>query len=221
MRYHALTYDDEAFVEVDDEECKEGKNGKSQSFKIEDIDSSSNNTSVPDAIVTDDGESDGDNHLPLLSFSSSDHHKNSSVFRSSTPTMFAKLKVFDQVPIKNGKVITSLAGKMSEFNEALGVVAMYCMATAPHDAEVADKTLKVLKSCNQLENEFDLYRSALRPESTNPLINDVVHDFKVFSVNCLQQFLSEFRLLDKTLLDDQEVSALRHSTSLWVESLEY
>ena len=218
MRYHALTYDDEAYVEVDDEEFKEGNHAKvDQRHRIKDMDCHFR----ADAVVTDDGESDGDVPSSALLTCGMESEQNIHLSQTRTALVLAKDKLFDKAPINNEGTITSLSGKLGGLNEALGVVAMYCMATAPHDVEVTEKTLNVLKSCTELEHEFDLYRSALRPESTNPIVNEVVYDFKVFSVNCLRQFLSEFRLLDTSLLNAQEVSALKLSTDMWVESLGY
>ena len=232
MKYYALTYDDEAIYEPDEDNTdltaskvrrrKSVSNDQNQEKSTRKRVEEKDMLMSPNVVVTDDCDSDRDSS-PLKSESSSTAGQQSGRSQSAAIKMFRR-KVFDQVPVRNLAVVSSLIEKLKNLNEALGVVAMFFMGTAPHDALVSEKIFEVIKSCDHLNNEFNLYRSALHPErcvSGNTANLELVHDFKVFCVNCLQQFLNEVYVLDENLLDEKDHHILKETTDLWVESLVY
>ena len=133
-------------------------------------------------------------------------------------------KSFQEAPLKDLDVIAEITNKLRVNNEALAVVAMFCMATAPRDENIDRKAMQVISSCSQLEDEFERYRSALRPNIGNIrglIVSEYVQDFKYFSVNYLQKFLIENQKQQDSYVSVNQVSAIQVSTSLWAESLVY
>jgi len=240
MKYHALTYDDEAYYLNDDEEDEVEEDGSSNartctiiSKKAEagsddaaDVDAENNGVDAG-FVVTEGEDSDGD--VSSLKSTSSVSHDgvNSSrrLARSFASIKMKEPKVFKQPPVKDASIISSVANKLSDYGALTPHIAVFCMATAPHDTDLAAKALEFIKSYHNLEGEFMLYRSALRPDSLNSesmeklyeqATSDFIHDFKVFSVNHMQFFLSE--QCRHHVLNESEVGVLKRSTDMWVES---
>ena len=223
MKYHALTYDDEGSITVDPEdEAFEGRNsriGHSKKNNIKSDDDENMDELDSKCFVTDDGESDGDSSGPSLSDS-----RKIDGNRSFASLKNLHFKSFQEAPLKDLDVIAEITNKLRVNNEALAVVAMFCMATAPRDENIDRKAMQVISSCSQLEDEFERYRSALRPNIGNIrglIVSEYVQDFKYFSVNYLQKFLIENQKQQDSYVSVNQVSAIQVSTSLWAESLVY
>lgn len=241
MKYHALTYDDEVYYINDNENDEEGEveddvqrtciaadKAAVSSHDTADVDTDDNTGVDAGFVVTEGEDSDGD--ISSLKSTSSVSHVAATSRRPARSFASMKVeepKVFKHPPVKDASVISSVANKLSGSEALTAHIAVFCMATAPHDADLSEKALDFIKSYTNLEGEFMLYRSALRPDSLNSgsteelyaqATSDFVHDFKVFSVNHMQQFLTE---QCRNALDESEVGVLKRSTDMWVESINH
>lgn len=157
--------------------------------------------------------------------------------------------VFSTAPVTSmdmiRKVTLILAGSSGENDVATAAIAGFCMSTAPSDtADLCDKVLCLLSSCDTLVTDFQQYRSALHPVDTfytsglpsstftlgfckHDAVSvqqiweragsrvDAVRDFKTFAVNKIYSGL-EMKRAD---FGEQEELALKKTADVWLKSV--
>lgn len=131
--------------------------------------------------------------------------------------------------VSNGSTVSSAA------------VAGFCMSTAPvGDEALANKICQLISTCEKLALEFNRYRAALHPShqsgvsppytpstATSRIVwqreasrNDIVRDFKTFSVNHIQMVLGKNHVKGvHSILARSDRIALERTADVWLKSV--
>lgn len=131
--------------------------------------------------------------------------------------------------VNNGSTVSSAA------------VAGFCMSTAPvGDEALPDKICQLISSCEKLGVDFNRYRAALHPShqsgvsppytpsaATSRIVwqreasrNDIVRDFKTFSVNHIQMILGKNHVKGfHSILARPDRIALERTADVWLKSV--
>jgi hypothetical protein len=212
-----LTYDDEDYgYECDDHN----------------VDRRSSNGSFGGLVTESEAYSLSDDESSLAGFESS---SSSSVF-SANPSP----------PVDDHLTVHSIVQRLLSWSHvhappgysSVIMVARFCMSTSPAgDKDLISKILRLITSCDFLMSEFQSYRSALDP--TFPSLSlvmsvqqiwaravsrsDAVHDFKIFSVNCIRKLLGSItearNVGSMTLILDSDRAILEYTADVWQKSV--
>jgi len=233
MKYHALTYDDEADIYESGEDSE--------------VISISPKKFLGAAIVTDDDSEDS------RSTQSKDDSANKfsagNLGNSSSHVDNKLLKSYFIPPVKDTNLISEVVRKLHNWvgnncfasrddGQLAAAIAGFCMSTAPQDPSLADKALKLLIACGTLAQEFRRYKTALLPKTafseifstidtpTEPLHieqmfhgecdgKDTVRIFKVFLLNRLDDLVRDSDLEKNVRLTRNETDTLHGCVKVW------
>lgn len=139
----------------------------------------------------------------------------------------------DAPPVRDCSTVESVLRRMmASVSEASktkfisdAAVVGFCMSTAPcGDEALCDKISDLLSSCDPLEKDFRLYRSALGLGEHDALISKSsanlgpsLRDFKTFAFNCLQGVLAMDGTSLQLTTSDKEI--LEKTTTTWLRCM--
>lgn len=233
MKYHALTYDDEADLYESGEDSE--------------VISISHKKFLGAAIVTDDdsedsrstqSKDDSANNFSAGNLGNSSSHDDNKLFKS-----------YFIPPVKDTNLISEVVRKLHNWvgnnrfasrddGQLAAAIAGFCMSTAPQDPSLADKALELLIACGTLAQEFRRYKTALLPKTafsdifstidtpTEPLHieemfhgecdgKDTVRIFKVFLLNRLDDLVRDSDLEKNVHLTRNETDTLHGCVKVW------
>ena len=259
MKYNGLTYSDE-IVEREEEVLSSFDMVKleKEQKKLERKTASINDPAMVVSEESAESEADEDDDTSFASAQvsvakapvlSSTYH----AIQAAAAARRSKLQAADltKVPVSDSTLVSMACMKLlhgkagnEASDEARGpsAVARFCMSTAPHDGELANKVLALLSNYKDLAMDFLRYRNALDPNSSSLDLNhpanikqhallvhqvlkgksksdDTIREFSIFMINRMESILAVILRGDFHGMCEDETDAVRRTIRVWRRSI--